>query len=236
MDVTPESAASPKPSAALSPRAKWIILTVTFVVIAGMVGLIVWAVSSTGGSSAPRPGFERFEPAWASAMSKASVEATFPAGPVDVTKVRVTGSQSFEATFTGEEMAALLSVYSYEARVSGQTFAIGNVGVEFPEPGVTSLRLTLYAQGSSYNVRAEAPMAYENGSITSPGITSLRVEGFSVGGSRRDQASDGIIEYLNEFLRAAPGLTVDEARITADGLEVKGTAPVSIEHPEPIDS
>jgi hypothetical protein len=132
---------------ALSPRAKWIILTVTFVVIAGMVGLIVWAVSSTGGSSAPRPGFERFEPAWASAMSKASVEATFPAGPVDVTKVRVTGSQSFEATFTGEEMAALLSVYSYEARVSGQTFAIGNVGVEFPEPGVTSLRLTLYDPG-----------------------------------------------------------------------------------------
>jgi hypothetical protein len=61
--VTPESSASPKPSAALSPRAKWILLAVSFAVVAGMVGLIVWAVTgSGGGSSAPRPGFEQYEP------------------------------------------------------------------------------------------------------------------------------------------------------------------------------
>lgn len=169
-------------------------------------------------------------------MDKASVEATFPPGPVDITKVRVTGSQPFEATFTGEEIAALMSVYSYEAKVSGQSFSISDVSVEFPEPGKSSLRVTLYAQGSSYKARAEAPLAYENGAITSPGLTSLRVEGFSVGGSRREQASDGLIDYLNRFLDAAPGLRVDEARITAAGLEVKGTAPLSIEHPEPSDS
>jgi hypothetical protein len=235
--VTPESSASPKPSAALSPRAKWILLAVSFAVVAGMVGLIVWAVTgSGGGSSAPRPGFEQYEPAWTSAMAKASVEATFPAGPVDVTKVRVTGSQPFEATFTGEEMAALLSVYSYQTEVAGRTFALRDVGVEFPEAGVTDLRLTLETGGSSYKARAEAPLSYENGSITSPGLTSLRVEGFGVGGSRRDQASEGIIDYLNEFLDATPGLTVEEARITPGGLEVRGTAPVSIDHPEPIDS
>ncbi|MFU8890905.1 MAG: hypothetical protein ACNA76_04490 [Anaerosomatales bacterium] len=236
-NVTPASPQSPKPSAALSQRATWIIIAVSFVVIVGLVGLVFWAITSSGGgSSAPRPGFERYEGAWASAMAKASVEATFPAGPVDVTAVRVTGSQPLEATFTGEEMAALLSVYRYRATVAGQSFALRDVSVEFPEPGVTALRLTLDTGGSSYKARAEAPLAYERGSITSPGLTSLRVEGFSVGGSRRQQAGDGILDYLNEFLDATPGLNVDEARITADGLEVRGTVPESIEHPDPIDS
>lgn len=232
-----ESSASSGPSATLSRRTKWILLAVSLAVVAGIVGLIAWAViGSGGGSSVPRPGFEQYESAWSSVMDKASVEATFPAGPVDVTGVRFTGSQPFEATFTGEEMAALLSVYSYQAEVAGRTFAMRDVSVGFPEAGVTDLRLTLETGGSSYKARAEAPLAYQNGSITSPGLTSLRVEGFGVGGSRRDQAGEGIIDYLNEFLDATPGLTVEEARIVPGGLEVRGTAPLSIEHPEPIDS
>ncbi|MBE0416822.1 MAG: hypothetical protein IBX63_03570 [Coriobacteriia bacterium] len=233
--MTPASPTSPQQPSAISRHATWIIAAVAFVVLAGLVGLIAWAISSSGSASAPRPGFERYESAWESAMRKASVKATFPAGPVDLTLVRTFGSQSFEATFTAEEMAALMSVYRYETSVSGESFSIGDVSVAFPDEDVAALNVTLFTEGSRYKAKAEAPFAYDGGRITSPGLTSLRVEGFSVSGARRDQAGGALIDYLNRYLSAAPGLSVDEARITTDGLAVKGSAPMSIEHPEPLD-
>jgi hypothetical protein len=233
--VTPESPTSVGEPSAMSRHATWIILTVVFVVLAGLVGLIVWALGSSGSASAPRPGFERYQPAWESAMRKAGVEATFPDGPVDISQVRATGTQPLDATFTAEEVAALLSVYRYEARVSGQTAATGDIEVSFPEDGVAELDMVLYWDGSRYRAKAVAPLAYQGGTITSPGLTSLRVAGFSVSGSNKEQASDGIIDYLNRYLGAAPGLTVEEAAITTDGLAVKGTVPESIEHPDPVD-
>jgi hypothetical protein len=229
------SGATPSASPGLSNRATWVILAVVFVVLAGVVGLIVWAVSSSGSASAPRPGFERFEPAWQSAMAKASVEATFPAGPVDLTQVRATGSQPFEATFTAEEISALVSVYRFEMTVSGEKVALGDAEIGFPEDGIGELDAELYARGSRYRAKATAPVTYVDGEITSPGLSSLRVEGFSVGGNNREMASEGIFLYLNRYLAAAPGLVVEEARIVEGGLVVTGTAPERLEHPEPLE-
>lgn len=236
--MTPASATSPPPSepSALSRHATWIIAAIAFFVLAALVGLIVWAVGTSGrGTSAPRPGFDRFEPAWESAMRKASVEATFPAGPVDMTQVRVSGTQPFEATFTAEEISALMSVYRYETRISGQTVAAGDVEVDFPEEGVGAIATVLFAEGSRFRARATAPVTYESGLIRSPGLTGLRVEGFSVSGARRNQAGEALFTYLNRYLDAAPGLEVEEARIVRDGVFVRGSAPESLEHPGPLD-
>ena len=56
-----------------------------------------------------------------------------------------------------------------------------------------------------------------------------------MGGENRERAGEGILTYFNRYLGAAPGLTVEEARIVSGGLEVRGTAPERIEHPEPLE-
>ena len=166
-------------------------------------------------------------------MAKAGVEATFPAGPVDLTQVSPSGSEPFEATFTAEEITALLNVYRYEADLSGQSVSFTRAQAAFPKPGVGALAGTLSAQGSNYSAEIAGPVTYAATGIDSPGATSLKVEGFNVGGARRRQASDAVIAYLNLYLRAAPGLTIEDARIVADGVYVKGSAPTRLEHPAP---
>jgi hypothetical protein len=166
-------------------------------------------------------------------MAKAGVEATFPAGPVDITQVSPSGSVPFEATFTAEEITALLNVYRYQADLTGQSVSFTRASAAFPRPGVGALSGTLSAGGSNYSAEIEGPVTYTATGIDSPGATSLKVEGFNVGGERRRQASDAVISYLNLYVRAAPGLTIEDARVVADGVYVKGSAPALLEHPAP---
>jgi len=216
-------------------RAPLIVALVALVLLVAVVALVVWAATFSNSTPPQRtgPGFERFEPGWSSAMAKAGVEATFPAGPVDLTQVSPTGSEPFEATFTAEEITALLNVYRYDADLSGQSVSFARAQADFPKPGVGALAGTLSAQGSRYSAEIEGPVTYSATGIDSPGATSLKVEGFTIGGVRRRQASDAVIAYLNLYLRAAPGLTIEDARIVADGVYVKGSAPARLEHPAP---
>lgn len=234
MTRTPATDAPARTPGMPSARAMKIMLIVVSVVVAGMVALIVWAIGTSGGTSGSQPTFDRFEPGWESAMSKAGVVATFPAGPVDLTQVRTSGSRPFSATFTAEEMSALMSVYRFETTERGFTVSAGDVDVAFPEDGVADLNAVLYAQGSRYRARATAPFVYDGTQIASPGFTSLRFAGFAVTGSRRDDAAEGFLMYLNRYLDAAPGLSIESARIVTGGVEVEGIAPESIEHPEPL--
>jgi len=205
-------------------------------IVAGLAGLIAWATTvSNRPAPAVRkgPGFERFEPGWTSAMAKAGVEATFPPAPVELTEVVPTGRQPFEATFTAEEITALLNVYTYDSDLAGQGASLSEAAASFPAPGVGALRGALSASGSTYEAAIEGPVEYSAKGIDSPGATSLTVEGFNVGGERRQQASDAVVAYLNMYLRAAPGLTVESAEIVEGGLRVKGAAPARLEHPVP---
>ena len=104
----------------------------------------------------------------------------------------------------------------------------------FPQPGVGSLSGKLATGGSAYDATIVGPVAYTATGIDSPGATSLTVEGFSVGGDRRKQASEAVIAYLNMYVRAAPGLTVQSAEIVEGGIRVKGLAPERLEHPPPL--
>ncbi len=217
-------------------RAPLIVAVVAVVLLAAVVALVVWAATFSKSSTPAQrtgPGFERFEPGWSSAMAKAGVEATFPPEPVDITQVSPSGSRSFEATFTAEEITALLNVYRYTADLTGQSVSFTRGRAAFPKPGVGALGGTLSAGGSNYAAEIAGPVTYTATGIDSPGATSLTVEGFNVKGERRQQASDAVISYLNLYLRAAPGLTIEDARIVEDGVYVKGSAPTRLEHPAP---
>jgi hypothetical protein len=72
---------------------------------------------------------------------------------------------------------------------------------------------------------------FSAGHITSPGATKATAEGFSVGGDRAKQASAALVEYLNLYLGAAPGLTIMKAEVTPDGFKVTGTAPDTLTLP-----
>ncbi len=219
-----------------SRRAAVIAAVVASVVLVGLIGLVVWAVLASRKPVVVReaPRFDRFEPAWASAMAKAGVEATFPAGPVDVTMAKPFGRVPFEATFTAEEITALLNVYRYQGGIGGQDVSFESPEAAFPRPGVGSLSGQLATGGSSYSATIVGPVTYAATGIDSPGATELTVEGFSVRGDRRTQASEAVIAYLNMYVRAAPGLTVQSAEIVQDGLRVTGSAPARLEHPPPL--
>jgi len=210
------------------------VAVVALVALAALIALVVWAVGVSN-RPAPRaepPRFDRFERAWSSAMAKAGVEATFPAGPVEVTTVVATGRVPFEATFTAEEMTALVNVYPFTTDIAGQTISLGNPEVGFPAAGVGTLAGSLETGGSRYDAVITAPVTWGLSGIESPGATELTVEGFSVGGDRRRQATTALIEYLNAYVVAAPGLSVDGAEIVDGGVRVSGFAPASIEHPQ----
>jgi hypothetical protein len=226
MPSTDSSAAGP------SPRQMRAFKVIALLVALFFIGLVAWALwtASRPSSAPPTPPFDRFEAGWTSAMAKAGVEATFPAGPVRLENVQHSGRRPFEATFTAEEISALLGVYRYETTISGTEVALRSARASFPSAGTVELNGTLLTGGSAYQAQASAPITYSSGEIRTTGLTSLVVEGFTIGGDRRRQAQDALLEYFNRYLDAAPGLAVDSAEAIEGGVRVVGFAPTKVVH------
>ena len=209
----------------------WITTVALVSVVLGAAVFVSYAVR-TGKTSPPQvepPSFTRFEAAWSSAMAKAGVEATFPVEPVDITRLRASGRRSFEATFTAEEISALLNVYRFETVIEKARVSIGEADVSFPAAGVAAIDAVLFSGDSGYRMRAEGPLTHANAEMRSKGLSSLNIEGFNVGGSKRVRAGKAVVRYLNELLDEAPGLTVDSAEIIEGAVRVRGWAPVRLE-------
>ncbi|HSK47286.1 MAG TPA: hypothetical protein VLA05_04675 [Coriobacteriia bacterium] len=218
---------------------RWFLIVAALVIVlvfGGMLALVQWAQNRQAARQPASQGteFTDYRGPWASAMAKAGVEATFPAGPVELTELKASGRKDFSATFTPEEIAALVAVYHYSSDAFGAGVAFSDLKVAFPEPGRGSLEGKIQLDGSTYKVSASAPTSYANGSIVLRlQGAELRVEGFGVGGDRKTQAIDALGDYLNALLDAAPGLDVESAEITAAGVSVKGAAPTRLENPPP---
>ena len=195
--------------------------------IGALVGVVVWALNR-GGSSVD---FSVYQPGFDSAMAKAGTKATFPGAPVELDQVQPTGGHPFSATFTAEEITALVNVFRWTTEIQSTSVAVSGVGVTFPAAGTARLKASAKVQGNTYSGSLEGPAEFENGSITSSGATKVLAEGFPISGDRAKQATDMLLLYLNAYLDAAPGLTVYSATITADGVEVSGEAPDSITLP-----
>lgn len=212
-------------------RIAWVALALMVVV---PLVLVVWAVTARRSSPPPvqPPAFDRYEPAWASAMAKAGVEATFPAAPFPLTQLRAEGSRSIEATFTAEEIAALVSVYSFESEAAGRTFGFSDASISLSPEGAANLEARLLSGGSSYPIELSAPVGFDGGRITSSGLTRLQADGFTIGGRNRRRAGDAMLEHFNKMLDSAPGMTIEEIVIGSEGVRVRATVPVALTGPE----
>lgn len=223
----------PRSSASPSPRAMRVFKLTAGLVSVGLLGLVVWAVwmGTRPTTAPPPPPFERFRPAWSSAMARAGVEATFPDAPVELAELTPGGRRAFEATFTAEEITALLNVYRHKDRISGSDVVVDSVAVSFPSAGHVRLSGAIVSGGSRYYIAAEGTASYNAGRIESVGLSKFEAEGFDIGGARKRQAERALVQYFNAFLDAAPGLTIERAAILDGALAVEGFAPVSLANP-----
>lgn len=227
--VAVPDASSASGSAAPRRWAPWVAGGIVVLVFVGLVvGTVVWALSRNSGSTVD-PALRAA--AFASAMKKAGVDATYPPAAVELTSLRISGSHPFSATFTPEEIAALLSTFTHLAQVSGSDISLRDVTLQLA--GSDSLRLSTGVEvgGSAYSGSVTAPVAFSEGRVRSSGATAGSAEGFSLNGSQRAQITEALLGYFNSYLDAAPGLTVGSARLTADGIVVVGRAPDRIELP-----
>lgn len=198
-------------------------------VIAALVWLVAW---SLGREADMGPSFDENRTAWGSAMAKASVEATFPGGPVDVADIRAVGSRPFSATFSPAELQALLAVYRYRPQ-DADSVSLGSVAVSIPQPGWIALSGRIVLDGTAYSARARGPVSWDGGVRIDEGAASVSVEGFGLEGEQKRQALNAVEGYMTGLLSAAPGLVIKEATVSQQGIDVTGTAPVRLEHQEP---
>jgi hypothetical protein len=165
--------------------------------------------------------------AFSSAMKKAKVSAPqAPSAPVEIATIKPVGKHIFEATFSYEELTALLAAFSHASK-SAQKAGASVTSVEKADGGVrVSGRFTM--SGMSYTGTIEGPAKYSGGKIATDGKVSATMNGFPVPGSQAEQAATLLIRYLNGYLASAPGLKVDSAEIAKGGVHVTGTAPDTI--------
>jgi len=214
------------------PKRSWVGWVVGVLVVVLVVGGLVAFVAWTLGRSNPRAGGQATQAtAFASAMKKAAVKATYPPAPVALDSLKVTGSHPFDATFTPGEISALMNAYTLTVPVQGNDVVLSKVTVSFPAPETAALAGTVAVSGSTYSGSVTGPLVFGNGALSSTGATDVQAEGFAVSGAQAQQVTAVVLRYLNGYVAAAPGLKIESATISADGAHVTGTAPDAIATP-----
>jgi hypothetical protein len=202
------------------------IIVTILVVVAGVAGvLLVRQRANSLGIPTPQGQTTPF----ASAMKKAGVKSPdAPASPVDLASINAVGSHQFDATFTFDELAALMNAFPHTVSAGGTEVSLTNVALASGGGNAVDLRGKVSGGGNSYSGRVTGPVAVQAGQIVTTGQLAITAEGFNLGGSQAEQATQLLLSYANGYLAAAPGLKVGTALVTADGVVVTGTAPNSI--------
>jgi len=204
-----------------------VVALVSVVVLAVvLLGAAIWLVlgqvqTKPAANKATQPNFE-------SAMRKAGVKATYPGGAIDLKAVRPTGSHSFTATFTADEIAALLNTFRYTSDVGGTQIALRNVQLQFTGPDVVQASAAVRANGSTYNGAVTLNLYFEMGRFKTTGASDVTVEGIGVSSDQRGLVADSLVNFANDYLSSSLGLTVVSAKVDAGGVAVSGMAPDSI--------
>ena len=131
--------------------------------------------------------FSAYRTPFESAMEKAGITATFPGAPVELTDVTPTGSHPFTATFTAEEVTALLNVFRWTTDIQGTSVArLGRRRSAFPAEDTVSLQraASKVERHHVQRVARRPARRIESGAITSTGATKVSAEGFPVTGDR----------------------------------------------------
>ncbi len=156
-------------------------------------------------------------------MKKAGVDADFPADPINLEQLDPRGRHSFEATFTAAEVTALINLYRYGG--SELPLSLESAAVQFPKADHATITGRASLGTSSYTAEVSGGFWYDDGSIVAFGPIEASVQGFRLTGSRRRQAVDQLLRYVNGMLDAAPGLTVLSAEVVKGGVMATGVAP-----------
>ena len=163
-------------------------------------------------------------------MRKAGVSAHEPPSPVALTAVTPTGSHSIDATFTGDELAALMNSFTYQATVQGMALSLSWVKISVGDGATLSLSGQVKTSDNAYSGTVSAPVAFTGGKVVLTGTPSVNAEGLPIGGAQAQQATAAVLEYANDYIGATPGLRIESAEVTPAGVHVKGTAPNSISY------
>jgi hypothetical protein len=157
-------------------------------------------------------------------MRKAGVAyPEVPSVAVDLKSVQPTGSHHFDATFTYEELVALLEAFTFTPKSTKDIdFRVKSVNM-----GGTGLRVygDVYANGMALKGWIEGPVVFADSKIKPNGSFIADTNGFAIDGARAAQVANIAITYLNAYLAAAPGLKVQSATVTSEGIHATGTAP-----------
>ena len=218
--------AAPKP-----PRKRgWIIAVVIAVIVLVILGVVAWFGLHRWQQAQVISTFTPAQQtsAFASAMRKAGVKApAAPASPVELTSVRPVGSHTFAATFTPDEITALLDAFSHSVQVGGTRLSIANARFQLVN-GDPSLAGRISAGSTSYTGSATGMVTYGSGKVSAPEALQVEAEGLTLGGKQAAGATSLLLAYVNGYLRAAPGLKIDAAEVTPEGIHAAGVAPDSI--------
>jgi hypothetical protein len=160
-----------------------------------------------------------------SALRKARVDApVIPATTIDLAQIKATGSHPFDATFTYDELVALLSTFTYLPQSArGVNFTVNSL----VRTGSGELKVygDITSRGMSLRGWIQGPVKFSGGKIVPNGDFVANTNGLTVKGTQALRTALIAIAYLNAYLRAAPGLKVQSATITTAGIHVTGTAP-----------
>lgn len=228
--TTPPGAVASGTPAPRRKRTGLILAIVLSLVAIVFVGVVVFLVMNSGSGGSAVTTAET-NAAFDSAMKKAGVNAAYPGTTVALTDIKPTGSHPFSATFTAGEVAALFNTFPYESDIAGTRVSLQRVTLAIPASGSVQIDAAVTANSGTYSGSVELPLTFAGGSVDSPGATSLSVEGIPGSSGQKAQVTGALVSYFNAYLSAAPGLTIESATLTADGVTVTGTAPDSLAYP-----
>lgn len=165
-------------------------------------------------------GVDASQAAFESAMGKAGVDANYPATPAAIGSVTVKGSKPLDATFTDDEVSALMNAYlvPFEYNVRG-------VQVVFHDGG--------NAEGSAMVTYQGVDMpGYIKGTVSWDGRVSgtasaASAAGIPANGSWLETGQNKTLQFVNLYF-AVPGLTIESAEMREGEVHVTGTVPESI--------
>lgn len=203
------------------------IIGIIALVVVGGVVVITWlgympGLSAFFGTAKQRDlGITADKAAFESAMQKAGVSAEYPASPVSVEQVKVSGSKKIDGvSFTDDEVSALINAY-----LEPFGYDVSKVQVVFREGGTGDASAMVVYNGKPYPGYITGTVAY-GGTITGT-AASATGGGISASGKWLGLGQDKTLEFMNLQL-AFPGLAITKAELGDGVVVVSGTVPEKI--------
>jgi hypothetical protein len=198
-----------------------IVTVVAGVVVATVAGVMPGASAYLGFAKQRDLGIKADKAAFDSAMVKAGIKAEYPATPVATGQLKVTGKKKLDATFTDDEVSALINAY-----VEPFEYNVRGVQVVFHDGGKGEASALVTYQGKDYPGYITGAVSLENGRVTGS-ATSANAAGIPAKGSWLSLGETKSIDFFNLQL-AIPNLVIETAEMTEGQVRVTGTVPRSI--------